>query len=683
VLASIFHGHNLFVVETMTKNDYFPYLCRFLGYLDGTTYNPRVQGPFPAARLLQIQPEQFLKWLTLCTYGKEVIGPNDRPTLWRSDTIAYAKKAVSYYMPHHGEWNNSTGHGNPTRDKTILRFIQEVKKHQVRKQGRASRVKRDLSLPEFKKAIELLEAGSCRNIRWTCCLRLQFNLIGRGDDVHEMETKNLRRHPQFDFALQTKLNWSKNVKDERDCPPQIMLGSMNPMFCVLLELAIYLEVKFSRDGSLHSKYAFTDEVDEKAPKRCLEAYSRAVKKQVFDTGIFLQLARQIAGGIGVHSIRKFPASWLKMVGAIQDEIDVRGRWKGLSGNRVSTRYINPEQQYTDAKMAGLLSMDGPVKYEFETGAAVGRAFFLQYVCPAIHRYFPETSLMPDVLGPPLLWACFEPSMEYRIPEWIRTRVRDGYANCRPPEYPEDVNPIKKSLVVIFRVGDQVCIERCVPEEPPPQEEAGAAGQQRRDDVNPVAQQQNRMVNQFGRQQFANQITSQLHNIQLRLTRLEEKLEASTGDIKQEFLRQISILNRNVNRLQVFAPRQVREGDRGQQQQQEEVQRTNARLSARPKDLHSLWTEYTHGLGGLKAARDFTPAERGREKRKYSKRKVFWDVIAKLVDGGWTASSAVDRVYLVYGRHVSVTTILTVMLRDRKHYCGLPDPRLRVVPRIRQ
>jgi len=453
----------------------------------------------------------------LCTYGKEEIGPNDRPTLWRVDTIAFAKKAVSFYMPHHGEWNSSTSHGNPTRDKSILRFIQVVKKHQVRKQGRASRVKRDMTLSEFKRAIELLEAGSYRNIRWTSCLRLQFNLIGRGDDVHEMETTNLKRHPQFDFALQTKLNWSKNVNDERDCPPQIMLGSMNPLFCVLLDLAIYLEVKFSRDGSLHSKYLFTDEVDEKAPKRCLAAYSRAVKKQVFDNPAFLELSRQTAGGLGVHSIRKFPASWIKMIGGTQDEIDVRGRWKGKSGNRVSTRYINPEQQYTDAKMAGLLCMDGPVKYEFKPGAGVGRAFFIEFVCPAINRYFPDTSLMADVLGPPLLWACFEPTLEYRIPEWIRTRVRDGYASCRPQDFPEDVNPIKKSLLVIFRVGDQVCIERCVPEDDHGQEE-----QQQHEgagDNNPVAQQQNRMRDQFGRQEFANQISAQLHNIQLRLTRL--------------------------------------------------------------------------------------------------------------------------------------------------------------------
>ena len=286
----------------MTHKKYFPYLCRFLGYLDGTRYDPKVQGPFPASRLLQIQPHEVLKWLTLCTYGKEEIGPDDRPTKWRVDSIEFAKKAVSFYMPHHGEWNNSTSHGNPTRDKSILKFIQDVKKFQVRRQGRASQVKRDMTLREFKKAIAILEAGSSRNIRWTTCLKLQFHLIGRGDDAHEMETKNIRRHPHFDFALQTQLNWSKNVNDERDCPPQFMLGSMNPTFCVLLDLAIYLELKFSRDGSLHSKYLFTDDVDDEAPKRSLAAYSRAVKKQVFENASFVLLSRLTAGGLGIHSI---------------------------------------------------------------------------------------------------------------------------------------------------------------------------------------------------------------------------------------------------------------------------------------------------------------------------------------------------------------------------------------------
>jgi hypothetical protein len=31
----------------------------------------------------------------------------------------------------------------------------------------------------------------------------------------------------------------------------------------------------------------------------------------------------------------------------------------------------------------------------------------------------------------------------------------------------------------------------------------------------------------------------------------------------------------------------------------------------PKTLHDLWNEYHFGIGGLKPAKDFTSAERGR------------------------------------------------------------------------
>lgn len=40
----------------------------------------------------------------------------------------------------------------------------------------------------------------------------------------------------------------------------------------------------------------------------------------------------------------------------------------------------------------------------------------------------------------------------------------------------------------------------------------------------------------------------------------------------------------------------------------------------------LWDEYEYGVGGNKAAREFTPAERGKVKFKYSRRKIVWDVI---------------------------------------------------------
>ncbi|KAI9982251.1 hypothetical protein PInf_008150 [Phytophthora infestans] len=45
---------------------------------------------------------------------------------------------------------------------------------------------------------------------------------------------------------------------------------------------------------------------------------------------------------------------------------------------------------------------------------------------------------------------------------------------------------------------------------------------------------------------------------------------------------------------------------------------------------------------LKAAKDFTAAERGANKFAYSRRKVFWDVVSSLVRSGFTSDTAIDK-----------------------------------------
>ena len=50
---------------------------------------------------------------------------------------------------------------------------------------------------------------------------------------------------------------------------------------------------------------------------------------------------------------------------------------------------------------------------------------------------------------------------------------------------------------------------------------------------------------------------------------------------------------------------------------------------------------------------------------YSRRKVFWDVVQKMINAGYTSDLAVDKVYLVYGRSLAVTYILQKMAEDRK------------------
>ena len=55
------------------------------------------------------------------------------------------------------------------------------------------------------------------------------------------------------------------------------------------------------------------------------------------------------------------------------------------------------------------------------------------------------------------------------------------------------------------------------------------------------------------------------------------------------------------------------------------------LSPHPRSLHQLvWQEYKFGIDGRKAAKLFTPQERGKVKHKYHQRKVVWDCIARLI-----------------------------------------------------
>jgi hypothetical protein len=83
-------------------------------------------------------------------------------------------------------------------------------------------------------------------------------------------------------------------------------------------------------------------------------------------------------------------------------------------------------------------------------------------------------------------------------------------------------------------------------------------------------------------------------------------------------------------------------------------------------LYILWQEWMEGIGGRKAARLFTPEERGRAKHKYTRRRVFWNTVDRLVRGGMEANVAIDRIYQHYGRNLTVTRILNSMLADRRN-----------------
>ena len=46
----------------------------------------------------------------------------------------------------------------------------------------------------------------------------------RNDDTAHVTKDTLKRSPQFPQFLTVKIKWSKNVREERDCPNQIILA---------------------------------------------------------------------------------------------------------------------------------------------------------------------------------------------------------------------------------------------------------------------------------------------------------------------------------------------------------------------------------------------------------------------------------------------------------------------------
>jgi hypothetical protein len=194
---------------------------------------------------------------------------------------------------------------------------------------------------EFKKTLELLQAsrGFANQFKTTTMLKLQFHLIARMDDVCNLKLSDLRKHETFGaFALQTQVAWSKNVNEERDCPPQIILGANDPDFCLLLSLAGYLESQFECHWG-NARFLFGERNDNDEPTRSSNNDSNALKAQ-WKKDEFKELASQVRGGIGNHSVRKFGATGAAEHGCTPQDVEMRGRWKGGKSERACCQLVH-------------------------------------------------------------------------------------------------------------------------------------------------------------------------------------------------------------------------------------------------------------------------------------------------------------------------------------------------------
>jgi hypothetical protein len=104
--------------------------------------------------------------------------------------------------------------------------------------GLPSEARESISKTQFHLMNQVLldkEATIVDNYGIPCLTKFQFHMISRIDGSTLFFTNNLKTHNNYPkFCLKAKLNWAKNVNEERQAPFHILIGSMNQQYCVFL-----------------------------------------------------------------------------------------------------------------------------------------------------------------------------------------------------------------------------------------------------------------------------------------------------------------------------------------------------------------------------------------------------------------------------------------------------------------
>lgn len=443
------------------RRTYHRIMCRFMGFKDNTEYGD--EKVFSVEEKLAIRPEHIVAWMNLLAYGTAEPGPEDNPTHCRSSNLEQHKKGISFFHPHKfSPWNIETEYGNPTRSVAVNEVIRTVKLAEVRHIGVPSQAKRDLKKEEYAFTVAILQSRSDHYKRRIVptMMAWQTHLVGRIDDLSNLETRDLRSHPRFPtFALQTEVSWSKNVMEERQCPPQICLASNDTNFCTHATMAGMLESNLTHNQQSKFLFGSANRNDDREPGRINEKYSRTLRSIWRSNHDMINLLRLTTGQVGTHSLRKFPATYATERGCTQYEVEIRGRWKAKRNGSVVHRYINPEQLPIDAKVAGVLCMGGAIMYKVKLDSNVTNEFILTHVVPSIANLYSTdpSNQVALVLGPALLWVCHQPGLEHMVSTTVWHRIRNAYNQIRG-EHPEEYNPVEKVPLSIYRLDNEIMIE---------------------------------------------------------------------------------------------------------------------------------------------------------------------------------------------------------------------------------
>ena len=177
--------------------------------------------------------------------------------------------------------------GNPIKSILVNNFIKSIKKAEVQKLGKESQAKRPVTVDEYKKMLQVLRTfvDPIWKYALPALFSFQFHTVARIDDSCQFMMNKLVHHDQFPFALKARMRWSKNVLEERSAPPQILMGSNDPDFYVLLNLGLFLEQMYQVGVDSNGQINYFSAISKSATNSKTRV-SKIMKRKIFPNAAF-------------------------------------------------------------------------------------------------------------------------------------------------------------------------------------------------------------------------------------------------------------------------------------------------------------------------------------------------------------------------------------------------------------
>ena len=150
--------------HTHPSRQYKSMLVSFMRHRDSNALYS-IHTMFSSEELSSIKPQEIVAWMKLTALGRSDAGDDDVPTCGRSKTLAFHKKALSYFMSDkYLGWNTVSLSGNPTRSPEVNDLIKQVNRHEVCGEGVSLQARRALTLPEFRSLVGMAPNSQLRDI---------------------------------------------------------------------------------------------------------------------------------------------------------------------------------------------------------------------------------------------------------------------------------------------------------------------------------------------------------------------------------------------------------------------------------------------------------------------------------------------------------------------------------------